>query len=225
MRDVAAGQTLAGIPDIGLLLVATRDNRPVYVRDVAKVVIGPSPQEHRVWMETPAKGGLGPRAGGQRRLCQARRRQCRGGGRATAGAPAERRGPAGSGRRQGDGDARLRRDRQRQGERAAVPSRPRHRVDRGAHRLCHRLARGAGDVGRHPDHHPAHAVRRESDGLHHQPRQPVRAHLLHRHPGRRRHRGDREHRPALGDEGRPLAPARRRSKRWPRSAIRRWSPR
>ena len=57
MRDVAAGQTLAGIPDIGLLLVGTRDNRPVYVRDVAKVVIGPSPQEHRVWMETPAKGG------------------------------------------------------------------------------------------------------------------------------------------------------------------------
>ena len=57
MRDVAAGQTLAGIPDIGLLLVTTRDNRPVYVRDVASVVIGPSPQEHRVWMETPGKGG------------------------------------------------------------------------------------------------------------------------------------------------------------------------
>ncbi len=57
MRDVAAGQTLAGIPDIGLLLVTTRDNRPVYVRDVASVVIGPSPLEHRVWMGTPGKGG------------------------------------------------------------------------------------------------------------------------------------------------------------------------
>ena len=57
MRDVAAGQTLAGIPDIGLLLVATRDNRPVYVRDVASVVIGPSPQEHRVWMDVAGKGG------------------------------------------------------------------------------------------------------------------------------------------------------------------------
>ncbi len=57
MRRVAGGQTLAGIPDIGLLLVATRDNRPVYVRDVAAVVIGPSPQEHRVWMETPGQGG------------------------------------------------------------------------------------------------------------------------------------------------------------------------
>jgi len=57
MRDVAAGQTLSGIPDIGLLLVDTRDNRPVYVRDVASVAIGPSPLEHRVWMDTPAKGG------------------------------------------------------------------------------------------------------------------------------------------------------------------------
>ena len=57
MRDIAAGQTLAGIPDIGLLLVTTRDNRPVYVRDVASVVIGPSPVEHRVWMDTPEKSG------------------------------------------------------------------------------------------------------------------------------------------------------------------------
>ena len=57
MRNIAGGQTLAGIPDIGLLLVATRDNRPVYVRDVASVVIGPSPQEHRVWMETPGQSG------------------------------------------------------------------------------------------------------------------------------------------------------------------------
>ena len=57
MRNVTAGQTLAGIPDIGLLLVTTRDNRPVYVRNVATVVIGPSPLEHRVWMETPGRGG------------------------------------------------------------------------------------------------------------------------------------------------------------------------
>jgi multidrug efflux pump subunit AcrB len=48
-RTIAAGQTLSGVPDIGLLLVTTRDNRPVYVRDVAKVVLGPSPAEHRVW--------------------------------------------------------------------------------------------------------------------------------------------------------------------------------
>ncbi|MDI1346719.1 MAG: efflux RND transporter permease subunit [Pseudolabrys sp.] len=57
MRDVAVGKTLAGVPDIGLLLVGTRDNRPVYLRDVASVVVGPSPQEHRVWMDTPGTGG------------------------------------------------------------------------------------------------------------------------------------------------------------------------
>ena len=58
IRTVAAGQTLAGVPDIGLLLLTTRDNRPVYVRDVAKVVVGPSPQEHRVWNIAPHDGGV-----------------------------------------------------------------------------------------------------------------------------------------------------------------------
>ena len=56
-RTVAAGQTLSGVPDIGLLLITTRDNRPVYVRDVATVVVGASPLEHRVWMFTPGKDG------------------------------------------------------------------------------------------------------------------------------------------------------------------------
>ncbi len=50
--SVAAGQTLNGIPDIGLLLVTTRDGRPVYARDVANVVIGSSPLEHRVWTDS-----------------------------------------------------------------------------------------------------------------------------------------------------------------------------
>ncbi|MBR2117114.1 MAG: efflux RND transporter permease subunit [Afipia sp.] len=49
VRNVSAGQTLSGIPDIGLLLISTRDGRPVYVKDVATVVIGPSAIERRVW--------------------------------------------------------------------------------------------------------------------------------------------------------------------------------
>lgn len=57
MRIVGAGQTLSGIPDIGLLLLTTRDGRPVYVRDVASVIIGPSPKEHRVWMDMPGNAG------------------------------------------------------------------------------------------------------------------------------------------------------------------------
>ncbi len=52
MFGVDAGSTLNGIPDIGMLLITTRDNRPVYVRDVAKVVFGPAPQESSVWAFT-----------------------------------------------------------------------------------------------------------------------------------------------------------------------------
>jgi multidrug efflux pump subunit AcrB len=54
-----AGQTLVGVPDIGLLLITTRDGRPVYVKDVATIVVGAKPEEHRAWELTPdKKGGL-----------------------------------------------------------------------------------------------------------------------------------------------------------------------
>ena len=56
-RTLAAGQTLRGVPDIGLLLLTARDGRPVYVRDVANVTIGPSTAESRVWNMTPVTGG------------------------------------------------------------------------------------------------------------------------------------------------------------------------
>jgi multidrug efflux pump subunit AcrB len=51
VRNVAAGQTLIGIPDIGLLLISTRDGRPVYVKDIAAVVVGPNTIEHRAWSD------------------------------------------------------------------------------------------------------------------------------------------------------------------------------
>ncbi|NBC95384.1 MAG: AcrB/AcrD/AcrF family protein [Deinococcus-Thermus bacterium] len=47
--SVVAGQTLQGVPDIGLLLIGSRDGRPVYVRDVAEVVVGAVPGDHRSW--------------------------------------------------------------------------------------------------------------------------------------------------------------------------------
>ena len=60
VRTVAAGQTLLGIPDIGLLMVSTRDNRPVYLRDVARVVVGAGPVESRVWnIERESDGKYG----------------------------------------------------------------------------------------------------------------------------------------------------------------------
>ncbi|WP_373235820.1 efflux RND transporter permease subunit [Cohaesibacter celericrescens] len=56
---VAVGQTLRGVPDIGLLLVTSRDGRPVYVQDVAKVVVGSSQKEQRVWhMSRKDDGGF-----------------------------------------------------------------------------------------------------------------------------------------------------------------------
>jgi multidrug efflux pump subunit AcrB len=47
--SVVAGKTLSGIPDIGLLLLTSRDGRPVYVRDVANVIVGSKPLEQRAW--------------------------------------------------------------------------------------------------------------------------------------------------------------------------------
>ncbi|MCX5494776.1 efflux RND transporter permease subunit [Kaistia dalseonensis] len=56
-KEVAAGQTLSGVPDIGLLLLTTRDGRPVYVRDVATITAGSSQAEQRIWDITTAKDG------------------------------------------------------------------------------------------------------------------------------------------------------------------------
>ena len=54
---VVGGQTLKGVPDIGNLLLLARDGRPVYVKDVARVVMGPEHREHRAWNLTRAADG------------------------------------------------------------------------------------------------------------------------------------------------------------------------
>ncbi|MGF1619955.1 MAG: efflux RND transporter permease subunit [Rhodomicrobiaceae bacterium] len=56
---VVSGQTLQGVPDIGLLLITSRDGRPVYVRDVATVVVGAKQLERRAWhFRKDGDGGL-----------------------------------------------------------------------------------------------------------------------------------------------------------------------
>lgn len=56
---VVAGQTLQGVPDVGLLLLTTYDGRPVYVKDVAQVIVGAKPEEKRVWaLEKSPEGVL-----------------------------------------------------------------------------------------------------------------------------------------------------------------------
>jgi multidrug efflux pump subunit AcrB len=47
-RAIVAGQTLQALPEIGNILLTARDGRPVYVRDVAQVVLATSPAENRV---------------------------------------------------------------------------------------------------------------------------------------------------------------------------------
>lgn len=57
-RAVRVGQSLTGKPDIGLLMLTTRDGRPVYVRDVATVTVGAGLDEHRVWSEAKSDQGV-----------------------------------------------------------------------------------------------------------------------------------------------------------------------
>ncbi|MFZ5790891.1 MAG: efflux RND transporter permease subunit [Pseudomonadota bacterium] len=54
---VVAGQTLQGVADIGNLLLTTSDGRPVYVKDVADIVVGAKPEEHQAWHITKAADG------------------------------------------------------------------------------------------------------------------------------------------------------------------------
>lgn len=54
---VVAGQTLSGVPDIGLLLLTTRDGHPVYLKDVAETVVGAGESEQRAWHLQRTKDG------------------------------------------------------------------------------------------------------------------------------------------------------------------------
>ncbi|MDF2235450.1 efflux RND transporter permease subunit [Albimonas sp. CAU 1670] len=51
--DILAGKSLVGVPDVGLLVVTTRDGRPVYVKDVARVISAPADADKRAWTMGP----------------------------------------------------------------------------------------------------------------------------------------------------------------------------
>jgi multidrug efflux pump subunit AcrB len=57
-RVLVAGQTLQTLADIGNLLLTSRDGRPVYVRDVARIVLATSPVENRVTNIVKSDKGL-----------------------------------------------------------------------------------------------------------------------------------------------------------------------
>lgn len=56
--ETLAGRTLQTLPEIGNLLITTRDGRPVYLRDVAKVSFVDAPNETRVTHVARADDGL-----------------------------------------------------------------------------------------------------------------------------------------------------------------------
>lgn len=53
--DLKSGQSLVGQPDLGLLLVTTRDGRPVYIKDVARVTVAATDADHRAWTLLPGE--------------------------------------------------------------------------------------------------------------------------------------------------------------------------
>jgi multidrug efflux pump subunit AcrB len=57
-RVLVGGQTLQTLSEIGNLLLTARDGRPVYVRDVANVVLATDPEETRVTSVTKTEDGL-----------------------------------------------------------------------------------------------------------------------------------------------------------------------
>ncbi|MBI2783484.1 MAG: efflux RND transporter permease subunit [Gammaproteobacteria bacterium] len=61
LEPVIVGHSLQNNADIGLLVVTTQDGRPVYVRDVARVMIGEGIATQRAWSLTPSTGADGVR--------------------------------------------------------------------------------------------------------------------------------------------------------------------
>ena len=61
LEPVIVGHNLQNNADIGLLVVTTQDGRPVYVRDVARVIVGESIATQHVWQLTPSVGPDGER--------------------------------------------------------------------------------------------------------------------------------------------------------------------
>ncbi|TVQ38995.1 MAG: efflux RND transporter permease subunit [Geminicoccaceae bacterium] len=58
--DLLSGQTLTGVPDAGLLLITTRDGRPVYLKDVANVRVALADQDSRAWQLVRGGDGVQP---------------------------------------------------------------------------------------------------------------------------------------------------------------------
>ena len=203
---VESGPFLKDAQEVADLVVGVRNGKPVFLQDVAKVSDGPLPALRYVWHGTKAEAG--GKAGGEfpavtisvtkkpgENAIDVSDAVMQAGGRAAQhGDPARRRG----GR-----DAQLRRHGQRQGRQADPEAAVCHGRGGGAGVHRARPARGRDRRQRGDPHVDGDTVRQLGLGLHAEPGVAVRADLFDRHPGRRCHRGGREHPPPPAALSRP----------------------
>jgi multidrug efflux pump subunit AcrB len=198
---VETGNYLESAADVASLVVGTHDGRPVHVSDVARSRTARRNPARYAWTgnakgEFPAVTLQVTKKPGENAVNVAERVLAR---------AAELRGTVIPAEVEVERDAQLRRDRERQGAAAHQEARssPRSRSScwsspRSAGARPHRRRGGAAHARRD-------ALRLLGLGLHAEPRVALRAHLLDRHPGGRRHRRGGEHPPPARLERGPLS--------------------
>ena len=199
VTTVDAGRFLADRDDVAGLVVGAREGKPVFLEDVASHQRRPRAAGFLCLARNRSRrrGARHSRhracARGHDRDLQEARRKCHRRRRPRDPARRTTARHVHSRRRRGDRHPQLRRDGQRQGEEAHPETAVRHCVGGVVSGVRHGAARGHRGRRRDRRHSRRDAVRVLGLGLHHQPRVAVRADLLDRHPGRRRHRHRREH--------------------------------
>jgi len=187
--EVIAGETLSTPTEIGNLLLTTRDNRPVYVRDVADVSFVTDTSDTRASTVTRGENGelrrvpavtlaLAKRAGANAVLVSEEilhRVEELKGSLIPDSISVE------VTRDYGD-------TANEKGKRTPLPPGPCDCVDHRARLDRHRSARGSRGRYRHSGHDSADAVCSQPHGIHAEPRVAIRVDLLHRYPCRRCHR-------------------------------------
>ncbi len=206
---VQTGTYIETAADVKKLVVGVSDNKPVFMADVAQIVDGADQPSRYVWHGTGAARAAAtaatrrPKDLGEFPAVTLSISKKPGVNAADVAEAVIRRAESLKGTVIPDGveftrHPQLRRDRDRQGAEADRQARLRHRLRRAAGAACAGQARG-GDRRRGGDADAGgDAVRLLGMGLHPQPRLAVRPHLLHRHPGGRRHCRGREHPPLAG---------------------------
>ncbi len=209
-REIAVetGNYLESAADVRALVVGVQDRSPVYLADVAEVVDGPDQPTRYVWTGAgPASAGKALAAAGDHPAVTLQVTKKPGENAVDVARRVTQRVDELKGTIiPADVHATVTRNYgATANDKAQKPHQEahlRHPVGRRP-RLRHpRPPRGGDRRPRRGAHARLDAVRLLGVGLHAQPRVALRAHLLHRHPGRRRDRGGREHPPPPRHEGR-----------------------